>query len=38
MKKKIFICITAAVLLLAALFVPFKIQSYDDGGTEIKAN
>lgn len=34
MKKKILICIVPAVLLLAVLFVPFKAQSYDDGGTK----
>ena len=33
MKKKIWIPITAAAVLLAILFVPVPLGSYDDGGT-----
>ena len=33
MKKKLWIPIAAAVLLLAILFVPIPQGSYDDGGT-----
>ena len=33
MKKKIWIPIAAAVILLAILFIPIPGASYDDGGT-----